>query len=88
MSWSVTFIGHPENIVKALQQKSEELDGYSKAEYDLALPHLIGLVKQNFNKIIEPVIKITASGHGYGTDFEPQYNTCQVSIENLNGSLV
>lgn len=82
------FIGNPENIVKALENQSSQLSGASKEEYDAALPHLTGLVKQNFNKNAEPVLKISANGHGYFNNGEPQYNNCQVTIENLGGMLV
>lgn len=83
MSWLITFIGHPEKIAVALEKHSESLDGQSKAEFDAALPHMVGLVKQNYNPDHEPVLKITASGHGYN-----RYNTCTVSIEHIGGTVV
>lgn len=86
MSWSVTFIGKPDNVSKALHAQSELLSGYSKEQYDAALPHLDGLVCQNFNadEKYPPVIKLVASGHGSkGT-----YGYCVSSIETLGGMLV
>lgn len=90
MSWNVTFIGDPVNVVKALEENSAKLDGASKVEYDAALPHLVELVKQNFNNNgIGIVVKVTASGHGYtGTDGIDQYRQCIVNVEQLYGVLV
>lgn len=86
MSWSVTFIGKPENVSKALNAQSEQLMGFSKEEFDAALPHLDGLVKQNFNSNADngPVIKLVASGHGQ----KDSYGYCVCSIESLGGVIV
>lgn len=86
MSWSVTFIGKPENVSNALKANSELLSGYSKEEFDAALPHLDALVSQNFNadEKYPPVIKLVASGHGQ----KDTYGYCVSSIETLGGVLV
>lgn len=86
MSWSVTFIGKPENVSKALKEHSLKIDGFSKEEYDAALPHLDALVTQNFNANVEypPLVKIVASGHGQ----KDSYGYCVSSIETLSGVLV
>lgn len=84
MSWSVTFIGKPDNIVKALEENSSKLSGQSKEEYDAALPHLIGLIKQNYNSKVDPALKLVASGHGanYGdAEGAQKYQQCTVSME-------
>lgn len=84
MSWSVTFIGKTDNIVKALEEQSTKFEGQSKTEFDAALPHLIGLVKQNY--VINgdsPVLHLTASGHGYDT-----YRQCMVSIQHTGVQIV
>lgn len=83
MSWSITFIGKSENVSKALEDHSTKLSGQSKEEYDAALPYLMGLVQQNFNKDNSPVIQITASGHGYN-----DYRNCLVTLTSLGGQLV
>lgn len=90
MSWSVTFIGKHENVIKALEEKSAKLSGDSKAEYDTVLPHLVGLVKENFNNNgIDVVVKVNAGGHGFkGTDGVEQYRQCTASVEQLYGVLV
>lgn len=86
MSWSITFIGKPENVSKALNEHSGKIDGQSKIEYDEALPHLDALVNQNFNSNEQypPVIKIVASGHGQ----KDSYGYCTCSIESMAGVLV
>lgn len=86
MSWSVIFIGKPENVSKALKEHSSKIDGYSKVEYDEALPHLEALVSQNFNTQYPDslVVKIVASGHGQ----KDSYGYCVSSIETLSGVLV
>ncbi len=87
MSWSVTFIGKPENVSKALNAQSEQLSGYSKEEFDAALPHLDGLVMQNFrvdDQYGPLMVKITASGSGQ----KDTYGYCVCSIETMSGLLV
>jgi hypothetical protein len=88
MSWSVQFIGTPENIVKALEDHSTKIDGYSKQEYDEALPYMVGLVKQNFNTSQDVMLRVNASGHAYSVGGEKQLGSCQVAIEQLYGVLV
>lgn len=88
MSWSVNFIGHPKNVVTALQKQSEKMDGHPKVEYDAALPHLVGLVSQNFSDTQEPIIKLSASGHGYAVNGEQKQRQCIASIEIFYAILV
>lgn len=83
MSWSLIYIGTPENVSKALKENSEKLTDKSKEEYDLALPHMVGLVEQNYSGTYPLILKIEASGHGYNGA-----NNCQVSILPMNGTLV
>lgn len=87
MSWSITFIGKPENIARALEENSAKLNGQSKTEYDAALPHLLGLVKENFAQT-SPTLKVTASGSGYSTNGEQVQRNCSVTIESIYGMLV
>ena len=83
MSWSVTFIGKPEHVVSALDRRANEMeDGQSKIEYTDALPHIKGLVSQNFG-VNPPIVKVAASGHGY-----ERGRQCGVSIELIYGELV
>jgi predicted ATPase len=64
MSWSINFIGSPENVSKALELNSANLTGQSKSEYDAALPHLKALVEQNVNNNYPITVRIDANGHG------------------------
>jgi len=69
MSWTIGFIGTPDKVVGAMETETQKYSGLSKEEYEQALPHLVALVKQNFNKeggdYKQPIIKINASGSGY-----------------------
>lgn len=96
MSWSLTYIGKPSKIVEALNVFAAKQTDQCKVEFDDALPHLIGLVQQNFvlNKP-EPVLRIVASGYGYEEAAGPDktvrmqtYRTCTVTIENLHGTIL
>lgn len=87
MSWSITFIGKPENVANALEEQSAKLSDQSKVEYDIALPHMVALVKENFGDD-SPVIKITGNGHGYSVNGEQRQRQCVVSIERIYGTLV
>lgn len=89
MSWSISFIGKPEKVSKALDEYSEKMTGYSKTEFDAALPHLKGLVEQNFNKKDDAqLVKITASGHGHAENGEDVYRTLAANVEVIYGLLV
>jgi hypothetical protein len=87
MSWSITFIGKPENIALALEEESTKLDGQSKLEYDSALPHLVALVKENFGND-KPIVKVAANGYGYAVGDEQKERYLAVSVERIYGTLV
>lgn len=87
MSWSIILIGSPENVSKALTEQSDKMEGQSKKEYDSALPHMVGLVNENFGSD-NPIVKITAAGHGYLADGEQKQRNCTVSVERIYGMLV
>lgn len=86
MSWTVNFIGEAPKVAEALTAQSEKLTGASKEEYDEALPHLIGLVRQSFGEP-NPIVSITANGHGHTNSTNP-YRQCQVEIKILYGVIV
>jgi hypothetical protein len=90
MSWSITIIGHPQNVATALTAQSEKLEGQSKVEFDSALPHMVALVQENFNPegMTQPVIKLDASGHGYATNGEQKQRTFNATIESFYATLV
>jgi hypothetical protein len=89
MSWSISFIGTPEKIITALQEYSARLGGgQSKVEYDSVLPHLIGLVKDNFSPTT-PLVRISASGYGTATtDGRQIERQCTVNLERVYALLV
>ena len=91
MSWSVSYLGTPSKIVEALQAESERVSGQSKMEFDSALPHLIGLVKDNFSPDGQPVpiLRLQASGSGTSqtdpatNEIKQTQRSCAVQIERL-----
>lgn len=92
MSWSVGFIGNPSKVVEALEKHSDLITGQSKIEFDDALPHLVGLVKQNFAEEGENnahvVIQLTANGHGYANGTVQMNRQVQVDLKRVYGLLV
>jgi len=93
MSWSIAFIGKPQKVAEALEAESAKMSDQSKIEYDTALPHLVGLVKNNFVDEAkygskEPMLKINASGHGNVQNGEQIQRQVSVSIENIYNVLV
>lgn len=87
MSWSITLVGKPENVAKALEENSAKLSGQSKAEYDAAIPHIVGLVNENFGQN-PPTLKVTAAGSGYANGKDQVQRNCTVSIEAWYGTIV
>lgn len=89
MSWNISFVGRPENIVKALEEESTRQEGQSKVEFDSAKDSLIGLVKNNFTTDGEqPVLKLEAAGHGYTVDGVQKQRSLTVSLQTHYGKLV
>jgi hypothetical protein len=88
VSWSVSFIGTPKAVVKALEGYAThwaETD-QSRLEYEAAKPHLIGLVQQNVG--IVGAVVLHANGHASFAAGEKTYGTCYVSLATQGGSLV
>lgn len=89
MSWSVNYIGTPENVTKALDENSAKLQDKSKEEYDEALPHLKGLIAMNYNKQFAGMgIKLVAAGHAYTDGKDSAYSNCTISITPIDCTLV
>lgn len=86
MSWSISLIGKPENVSAALTAHSGTLSGQPKVEFDDALPHLVGLVNQNFG--FGNPVSLIANGHGYAADGEQKNRTISVSLTVQPGMLV
>ena len=80
MSWSIYKSGTVEEVVKALEEQSNNLSDQSKEEYDSALPHLVALVKENVGGNID----LSAYGHGYkNSDGTYADKNCQVTIKKV-----
>lgn len=91
MSWSVNIIGRPEAIAKELEarlakMREHEHNKVSADELEAALPHLQAIVRQNFGPT-EPVLSLSASGHGYVKDGETQYRTLVVDLKSSYATL-
>lgn len=80
MSWSVNYMGTPQAIAESLDKYSSDLSGYSKEEFDAALPHLKGLLAENFGD--QYVRQLIASGHT-GDTSRGAYRQCNVELKNL-----
>jgi hypothetical protein len=76
MSWSVRFIGKPENVIGALDKHSETLTGQSKAEFDEAKPALQTLVRQHVGQLVD----LSANGHATFTNGEKSFGNCGVTL--------
>lgn len=93
MSWSVDYTGTPEAVTEALNKYGANLTGHSKEEYDAALPHLIGLVKQNY---VGPeclygkgrLVRVSGSGSGSFSGGKLIEQSCTVKVEPLYSVLV
>jgi len=87
MSWSITFIGKPENIAVALDERGTKMEGQSKIEFDDAVPHLKALVMQNFGNSNQ-ILRLVAGGSGYAADGEQKQRSFYASIESFHGQAV
>lgn len=84
MSWSIDLIGNQHAIVYELVAKSGPMAGDSKVEYDAALPHIIGLVEQNWSMDYPCVLRVTANGHGVGE----KARSLNVQVQRVNAELL
>lgn len=80
MSWSIYKTGTVEEVVTALEEQSNNLTDQSKEEFDMALPHMIALVKENTGGNID----LSAYGHG-SKNMEGTYvdKSCSVNIRRV-----
>jgi len=80
MSFSVTLIGKPEAIKRALTKHSVGLSGQSKEEFDTVLPALQTILDQNVNN---GIVKLDANGHATFADGVKAYGNCNASVTVL-----
>lgn len=93
MSWSVALIGRPEKIVEALEAESAKQSGQCKIEFDAAMPHLIGLVRENFDVKEDPaypiLLRLEANGSGQaaktGEEVTQINRSCTMKLERIWG---
>jgi len=83
MSWSINVIGKSQAIVSKLEALSESMSGDSKVEYDAALPHIIGIVEQNWSMDYPCVLNVIANGHG-----TTNARSLNVEVKRLTSELV
>lgn len=84
MSYSVTFIGKPEAVKRALDKTSNELTGQSKEEFDAVKPALETIMDQ---QVGNGIIKLNAYGHANIADGKKTFGNCGVEIAPI-GMLV
>lgn len=77
------FIGSPENVINALKDHSNKIDGKSKEEYDAVLPNIVGIVEQNYCTAYPATISVSANGHA-----NDGYSSCNVTVSQLAGQIV
>lgn len=87
MSYSVNFVGVAGAVADALTAQSEKMSGPSRDEYDKALPHIVGIVKQNYAAAGQPapVLKVAAYGSATTSAGEVISSTCSVHVEIIHG---
>ncbi len=89
MSWNFDAVGTPEAIVAEIDKHGEGYTGYSKEEFDLARPHLKGLIALNSHVGAPVVLEVHAAGHASrAADGQTTYSNCSVSIKGLGAKLV
>lgn len=91
MSWSVSVIGKPDRVCAALAAKAAQMSGQSREEFEAALPHILGIVGENFAAEAPyepPTIKVDASGSGSASAGRQIQRNCRVTVEPLYTELV
>lgn len=84
MSFSVSIVGKPEAIKRALANESERLTGQSKEEFDAVKPAIETILDQNMNLGGDPsVFRVDANGHANFSGGVKQYGNCSVKVERI-----
>lgn len=85
MSWSTSATGTPDEVVDHLTKYGATLTGQSKVEFDAALPHLTGLVKENFDNTpgqAPSKLSLSAYGSGFAKDGQQVNRSCGVTLKS------
>lgn len=81
MSWTIDLSGTPTNVIAAIDQHAEKLQGENRTEFDGVSDQLKLLVSfaapTNQNKFI----RIVASGHASIAGGQVQHKYCSINIE-------
>ncbi len=85
MSWSIELNGTPDEVVAALQEYAATLSGQTRVEYNSALPHLIGLVRQTFMSDQSAMVELSANGTGLAKGVVQINRSCSVLIRPFYG---
>ena len=91
MSWSVNMVGVSAAIAEALPKEAEKHDGQSRLEFEAALPHLLGIIRENFvanQGVSEAVLHLEASGHGHVRDGLQIQRSLRVKLDSFYATLV
>jgi hypothetical protein len=87
MSWSVSAIGRPEKVIEYFKEEAAKLSGQSRVEIDAAMPHVLGLLGQNFAREgsghQEPLVQVETSGSGQARNGEQVQRSVSVSLKVL-----
>jgi hypothetical protein len=84
MSFSVSFVGKPDALKRALASESERLTGQSKEEFDAVKPAIETILDQNMNIGGDPsVFRVDANGHANFKDGVKQYGNCVVNVQRV-----
>jgi hypothetical protein len=86
MSWSIKYIGKPEEIAKAIVSL-EMIDVNSKKEYDSVKAQIADLVLKNHGNPNQVLI-VEANGHAYHQNDSVINSTFNLSIKAEYGTLV
>jgi len=84
MSWSLSVIGTPDAVKRALADYSESLRDQSKSEFDEALPALEALVGANVGG---QAVKLVAAGHATFEGDQKTSGNCSVVVEPFYGKV-
>ena len=80
MSWSITKVGKPEALTRAVDKEVEIYSGQSKEEFVAVAPHLKGLLDSCDG---EQVMSLVASGHATFVNGQRTYAYLDVAIKQL-----
>lgn len=92
MSWSISLIGKPANIIAALDGAADQFTGQSRLEFEAALPALKALAAENFadedHGFVLPTLRLDASGSGSAVEGAQLHRSLIVKLEPFYARLV